>query len=182
MRKLTGPLLAFALLLSTASLAVGQGLNLDHLQRMSTLPADLPLPKLTAVLFPSDWAYRGYIGQTTEAYWTAGETWTDASDERELSEYWVSLRPMPGGAIDVLYKTTHAGSFEALHRELKRLKVPATPVTCLDCEDGPGVRYDCGEYTAALYSRKKAGYPFVVVLHRTAAPLPGTASPATSRN
>jgi hypothetical protein len=140
---------------------------------------------MTAVLFPSEWAYRGHVGESSESYWTTGETWTDAADNAELSEYWVSLRPMAGGAIDVLYKTTHAGGFEALHRELKRLKVPATPVTCLDCEEGQGVRYDCGEFTAALYTRKKNGYPYVLVLHRTGPPAPAApAAPAqaTSRN
>jgi hypothetical protein len=70
---------------------------------------------------------------------------------------------MPGGGVDVLYKTTHASGFEPLHRELRRQKLLATPVTCLECE---GTRYDGGTYTITFYSHKKSGYPFIVVLHQ----------------
>lgn len=176
MKKLPNLLLVLALVVGAVSSAQSQALHLEELQKLAALPAGLPFKRMTAALFPPSWAYRGQVGQTDETYWTAGEveaTQTDEYGDQALADFWVSLRPMPGGGVDVLYKTTHASGFEPLHRELRRQKLAATPVTCVECE---GIRYDGGTYTITFYSHKKSGYPFIVVLHPKAA-VPGVDTP-----
>lgn len=146
-----------------AGAASAQTLTLDHLLKLGTLPTDVPLQKMTAALFPADWSYRGHVAQTDEVYWTANATDYEFDTETEAATSWVSLRPMPTGAMDVLFKTSHGRNFEPIRKELKRLKFPVTPVTCLECQ---GERYTGPNYTITLYTGKKAPYPFIVVLHQ----------------
>ena len=182
---------AFALLLAAllASPASAQTLTLDQFLKLSALPPGLPLEKMTAALFSSEWSYRGRIGQTEETYWTANATDYEYDAETEAATSWVSLRPMPGGAVDVLFKTGLARNFEPIRKELKHLKLPMTPVTWLDCKTGKyegqhGERYTGPNYTTTLYTGKKAPFSYVIVLRReTPAAAPAqpvqVATPAT---
>ncbi|MBT9394434.1 hypothetical protein KLP40_14780 [Hymenobacter sp. NST-14] len=157
-----------AQVLSTAP-ARAQQLSLEQLQKLGALPSGLPLQRMTAALFTPEWTYRGVITKTQETYWTAGDTIDNGADPEEVYESSVSLRPMPGGIVDVLFKTTNARNFEPLHRALKREKLVNTPVTCIECE---GVRYEANGYTITLYTGKKGAYPYVAVLHPAAPPIP----------
>lgn len=166
------------LLLATGIPAAAQELSLDQLTKLGTLPTDLPLQKMTALLLPPGWTYRGHVNQTDELYWTAGDKVT-VGDET-LDEAWLSLRPMPNGTMDVLYKTLPGGGAEGLQREVKHLKLANIAVTCLECE---GVRYDADSYTISFYSHKKKGYPNIVVLHQApaqSAPGKGTGTASSS--
>lgn len=177
MKSISSSLLVAALVLSSQFSAHAQQLSLEQLQKLGALPSGLPLQRMTAALFTPDWTYRGVITKTQETYWTAGDTVDNGSETEEVYESSVSLRPMPGGIVDVLFKTTSARNFEPLHRALKREKLVNMPVTCLECE---GVRYEAAGYTITLYSGKKGSYPFVAVLHPAAPPVP--LQPAASEN
>ncbi|WP_139926382.1 hypothetical protein [Hymenobacter sp. DG01] len=143
--------------------AAAQTLSLDQLLKLSALPAGLPLQKMTAALFPPEWAYRGHVNQTEETYWTANATDYDYDTETETPTSWVSLRPMPGGSVDVLFKTTSNRNIEPIRKELKRLKFEATPVTCLECQ---GERYTGPNYSVTLYTGKKGPFPVILVIHQ----------------
>lgn len=151
--------------------AAAQSLSLDQLLKLSALPAGLPLQKLTAALFPAEWTYRGHLNQTEETYWTANDPEDDFDPESEAPTSWLSLRPMPGRAVDVLFKTSAARHFEPIRRELRRLKLEATPVTCRECQ---GERYTGPNYSVTLYSGKKGPFPFILVVHQ--APLDSAAA------
>lgn len=75
----------------------------------------------------------------------------------------------------MLFKT-HGAGFEALVRQVRHLKLPPVPITCLGCE---GLRYDAGTYTIAFYRGKPTAYPFVVLLHpKNPPPAPAAAARA----
>ncbi|MDU0371990.1 hypothetical protein ACFPAF_16430 [Hymenobacter endophyticus] len=177
MKPIRSLLLGAALVLSSPFASLAQQLSLEQLQKLGALPSGLPLQRMTAALFTPEWTYRGVITKTQETYWTAGDTLDNGAEPEEVYESSVSLRPMPGGIVDVLFRTTSARYFEPLHRALKREKLTSTPVTCLECE---GVRYETAAYSITLYSGKKGAYPFVAVLHPAAPPVP--LLPAASEN
>jgi len=82
---------------------------------------------------------------------------------------------------DVVYKTARKNCLSELRTELRRAKLKAEPVTCLQCE---GERYTAPTYTVTMYNQQenfaqgKAPYPFVVVVHSLAAGAAPAASPA----
>lgn len=158
---LFGPALLGLLQLVGGAPALAQTpLSLDDLTKLSALPPGLPFEKMTAALLPAGWVYRGLAsGLDDEVYWTLAQD----------SACWLSLRPMPTGTLDVIYKTSAARDVGPLRRELHRRKFPTTPVTCLACE---GVRYEGPGYTVAVYSGKKPPYPYIVVLHQVVVPAP----------
>ncbi|MDJ0364125.1 hypothetical protein QMK33_03100 [Hymenobacter sp. H14-R3] len=73
--------------------------------------------------------------------------------------------------FDVVYKTPRKACVSELRSELRRAKLKAEPVTCLQCE---GERFTAPTYTVTIYSQQenfnqgKAPYPFVVVVHSLA--------------
>lgn len=154
--------------------AAAQTLPLDQLLKLGTLPAGLPLQKMTPALFPSEWTYRGQQEHSNETYWTASATDYDYADELDGPASSISLRPMSNGAVDVLFRTSQSRYFEPIHKELKRMKLPVVPVTCLDCE---GERYEASNYTVTLYTGKKGPYPFIVVIHQDPIALAAPAGP-----
>lgn len=170
MKKLIYALLTLFLAAAGGSVQA-QTMPLDQLLKLGALPAGLPLQKMTAALFPPEWSYRGHVERTEETYWTANATDYEFDAETEKPLSWVSLRPMPNGSVDVLFKTFAARNIEPLRKELKRLKLPVEPVTCLECE---GERYLGPGYTVTVYSGKKGPFPFILVLHQT----PVVAEPA----
>ena len=146
-----------------AGSAQAQTMPLDQLLKLGALPAGLPLQKMTAALFSPEWSYRGHVERTEETYWTANATDYEYDAETEKPTSWVSLRPMPNGGVDVLFKTYAARNFDPIRKELKRMKLPVKPVTCLECE---GERYEGPNYTVTLYTGKKGPFPFILVLHQ----------------
>jgi len=82
---------------------------------------------------------------------------------------------------DVVYKTARKNCLSDLRAELRRAKLKAEPVTCLQCE---GERYTSPTYTVTMYNQQanfqqgKAPYPFVVVVHSLAAGAAPAAIPA----
>ena len=164
-------LLLLSLLLVQSGAACAQQVQLSQLLKLGTLPPGLPLQRMTAALFPPDWTFRGTISATQETFWTAGDTLDNGPDPEVAYESSVSLRPMPGDVVDVLYKTGSARNVEAVRKELKRLKLPVAPVTCLSCT---GERYEGPNYSLTLYSGKKGPHPYILVLHQAA----GVAAPA----
>jgi len=163
--------------------APAQSIPLEQLLKLGALPSGLPLKKMTAALFPPGWTYQGLVEHTQETYWTANDTEYEFDNETEAATAWVSLRPMPSGTVDVLFKTVSAKSFDPIRRDLKHRKLPATPVTCLECV---GERYEASTYTVTLYSGKKGPYPYIVVLHQTSTPAaaapPSTPAPGTEKS
>lgn len=73
---------------------------------------------------------------------------------------------------DVVYKTARKTCIGDLRADLRRAKLKAEPVTCVQCE---GERFIGPTYTVTLYNQQKnfdqgkAPYPFVVVVHALAA-------------
>ena len=77
------------------------------------------------------------------------------------------------GSLDVVLHLRRATNFNQLHRELLRLKLAPTPVTCLGCS---GERFTSPAYSVSFYQGKPEPFPFIVVLHRNADP--ASTSPA----
>lgn len=166
MKKVT--LFLAALLTTVLSGSVSaQTIPLDQMLKLSTLASDLPFEKMTPLLLPAGWVYRGHLKPNNEAYWTANTTDYDFDSETEPATSWVSLRPMPSGVVDVVFKTKYAANYDHMRRELKKLKLPVIPVTCLECE---GERHTGPNYTFSFYSGKKGEYAYMIVLHTTPVP------------
>jgi hypothetical protein len=140
--------------LLTAGLATGQPLTPQALS--ASLPA-------------SEWQL--HKPPSGAAYWAfSGEAAAGAPDTRlELRHTNQQAQP------DVVYKTPRKECFNDLRAELRRAKLKAEPVTCVQCE---AERFTAPTYTVTIFNQQesfgqgKAPYPFVVVVH----PLAGAAS------
>jgi hypothetical protein len=73
---------------------------------------------------------------------------------------------------DVVYKTPRKACINDLRAELRRAKLKAAPVTCVQCQ---GERFTAPTYTVTIYNQQeyfnqgKAPYPYVLVVHSLAA-------------
>jgi hypothetical protein len=153
------------------------------LQLLTTgLASGQPLtPQVLGASLPaSEWQL--HKPATGAAYWAfSGETEASATPtppDTRLELRRTNQQTQP----DVVYKTPRKECFNDLRAELRRAKLKAEPVTCVQCE---AERFTAPTYTVTIFNQQesfnqgKAPYPFVVVVH----PLGGaTGSPVPAAN
>lgn len=169
------------LLLLGPAAARAQCLSLPQLLALSaSAPAAANRDTASRQLPSSEWAFRGLVANTSDLYWTS----TEPGAAPDQPAAWLSLRP-DQLTRDVVLKTSNGGCVRRLRRELEQLRLRAEVVNCSDCE---GERYQAGPYNVTIYSARKDGYPFVVVLRQPYTPPPPpptsntTQAPARSGN
>jgi hypothetical protein len=137
--------------LLTTGLATGQQLTPEMLS--ASLPAsewEMHKPPTGATY----WAYKGAA--------EASATPTPSDTRLELR------RTNQQTQFDVVYKTPRKECFNDLRADLRRAKLKAEPVTCVQCE---AERFTAPTYTVTIFNQQesfsqgKAPYPFVVVVH-----------------
>lgn len=135
---------------------------------------------LSASLPASEWQL--HKPPTGAAYWAfSGEAEAGAppaAPDTRLELRRTNQQTQP----DLVYKTPRKACFNDLRAELRRAKLKAEPVTCVQCE---AERFTAPTYTVTLFNQQesfgqgKAPYPFVVVVHPLAG---GTSSPVPAAN
>ncbi|GAB3634838.1 hypothetical protein GCM10027422_04280 [Hymenobacter arcticus] len=120
---------------------------------------------LSASLPASEWEM--HKPPTGATYWSfkGGETSpTPATPDTRLE----LRRSNQQTQFDVVLKTPRKECFNSLRAELRRAKLKAEPVTCVQCE---AERFTAATYTVTVFNQQesfgqgKAPYPFVVVVH-----------------
>jgi len=135
---------------------------------------------LSASLPTSEWEmHKPPTGATYWAYSGAAEpsaTTTTPDTRLELR------RTNQQTQADVVYKTPRKECFNDLRADLRRAKLKAEPVTCVQCE---AERFTAPTYTVTLFNQQesfsqgKVPYPFVVVVHALTA---GASVPVPAAN
>jgi hypothetical protein len=134
---------------------------------------------LSASLPTSEWQL--HKPPTGAAYWTyigvAVASVTPAPPDTRLELRRTNQQAQP----DVVYKTPRKECFNELRADLRRAKLKAEPVTCVQCE---AERFTAPTYTVTIFNQQesfgqgKAPYPFVVVVHPLAGGASGPVPPA----
>ena len=136
--------------LLTSGLAEGQPLT------PQTLGASLPASEWQLHKPPTGAAYWAFSGGADASATTTPETRLELRRTNQQAQ------------ADVVYKTPRKECFNDLRAELRRAKLKAEPVTCVQCE---AERFTAATYTVTVFNQQesfsqgKAPYPFVVVVH-----------------
>lgn len=124
---------------------------------------------LSASLPASEWEM--HKPPTGSVYWTYTST-PEAAAQSGTPDTRVELRRSNQQTqYDVVFKTAHKGCLSDLRAELRRAKLKAEPVTCVQCQ---AERFSAPGYTVTIYNQQesfsqgKAPYPFVLVVHSLA--------------
>jgi hypothetical protein len=145
------------------------------LQLLTTGLADgqqLTPQMLSASLPASEWEmHKPPTGATYWAYSGAAEASPTPDTRLELR------RTNQQTQFDVVYKTPRKACFNDLRADLRRAKLKAESVTCVQCE---AERFTAPTYTVTIFNQQesfgqgKAPYPFVVVVHSLTGAASGT--------
>jgi hypothetical protein len=126
---------------------------------------------LSASLPASEWEM--HKPPTGATYWTYGGAAAPATPDTRLE----LRRTNQQTQFDVVYKTPRKECFNDLRADLRRAKLKAEPVTCMQCE---AERFTAPTYTVTIFNQQesfnqgKAPYPFVVVVHSLTGATSGT--------
>lgn len=166
------PLRRFSFFLLLSGLAWSQAAHAQclPLQVLTTgLAEGQPLTPqlLTASLPTSEWEM--HKPPTGATYWAFKD---EASPTPATPDTRLELRRTNQQTqFDVVYKTPRKECFNDLRADLRRAKLKAEPVTCVQCE---AERFTAPTYTVTIFNQQesfgqgKAPYPFVVVVHSLA--------------
>jgi hypothetical protein len=128
-------------------------------------------PNLAPYLPSSEWQF--HQPATGTAYWSFIGIETNVSAPSTPETRVELRRSNQQDQYDVVYKTTRKNCFNDLRAELRRTKLKAEPVTCLQCE---GERFTGMNYTVTTYNQQvgfaqgKTPYPYVLVIHPVVSP------------
>jgi len=165
-----------ALILACTPAAHAQDISLEKMLTLASLPVSLtPAQNQEAAL--AEWVFHPSaplsLMQDEPLTWA---WWPPANTPASLPGALLSLRANHG-TFDLVLHFRRVTNFNQLHRECLRLKLPVTPVTCLDCQ---GERFAGPTYSVAFYQGKPEPYPYIVVLHQVNQQPAQFSPPATS--
>lgn len=125
-----------------------------------TISASLPASEWEMHKPPTGAVYWTYMGSAEAGAEPAGpDTRVELRRSNQQTQY------------DVVFKTARKGCLSDLRAELRRAKLKAEPVTCVQCQ---AERFTAAGYTVTIYNQQesfgqgKAPYPFVLVVHSLA--------------
>lgn len=142
---------------------------------LQILTQDLATGRLTPQLMASalpDSEWEKHQPPTGTVYWVFNAPAEPAATPATPDTRVELRRSNKQAQYDVVYKTPRKACFNDLRAELRRTKLKAEPVTCVQCE---AERFTAADYTVTIYNQQenfeqgKAPYPFVVVVHSLAA-------------